>query len=104
MLTVIGFGHTTHSGTLADTLQKARVPVVDDTICAERYPTQVDIVTSFCAGEAGIGSCVGDSGSPIIDMQTQQQVRIVSGGIGCTQPDFPAFYTVVVGLGSSHLG
>jgi V8-like Glu-specific endopeptidase len=97
-LTVIGFG-TTLTTRLSDSLQEVDVYPVDPDTCVRQYneTATVDPATMLCAGDSlpNHDSCSGDSGGPLLDKATGEQVGIVSFGKGCGDPDFPGVYTRV---------
>jgi hypothetical protein len=99
-LTAIGFGATsTEPLTYSDNLMAVDVHPVDPDICARQYNglVTVDPDTMLCAGHSlpNHDSCNGDSGGPLLDKETGEQVGIVSFGKGCGDPDFPGVYTRV---------
>ena len=83
--TITGWGDTffgSHAG--SPSLRKVRVPMVDDTTCANAY---TDFEPSMvCAGSSGKGSCQGDSGGPLVEYGTNVEVGIVSFAYGCAEP------------------
>ena len=98
-LTTTGWGTTTARGkpVYADILQKVVVPVVGDGPCQDVYKKKLDASTMVCAGEAGLDSCVGDSGGPLFGIENGVpiQVGITSWGQGCAKKRFPGVYTEV---------
>ena len=98
-LTTIGWGTTTARGkpVYPDILQKVVVPVVGDGPCQDVYKKKLDASTMVCAGEAGLDSCVGDSGGPLFGIENGVpiQVGITSWGQGCAKKRFPGVYTEV---------
>jgi trypsin len=97
-LTVIGFG-ATQTGRLSTFLREVDVYPVDSGTCIRQYSgaTIIDPAIMVCAGNPSPGhdSCPGDSGGPLLDTATGEQVGIVSFGIGCGNPNFPGVYTRV---------
>jgi secreted trypsin-like serine protease len=88
--TIVGWGKTTDTSGLPDTLQTAVLPVRDTATCLAAYPL-FDTATQLCAGIAGPGGrdgCNGDSGGPLLVSSggTWQEVGVVSYGLGsgCT--------------------
>lgn len=75
-------------------LHAVSVPVVSREVCSEAYSDLIDITPRMiCAGEAGKDSCQGDSGGALtID---NQQVGIVSFGLGCALEGYPGVYSNV---------
>jgi len=95
----VGWG-TTSSGGLAPNLQYVEKPVVARTVCQGNY-NGINAITAsmICAGETGKDSCQGDSGGMLIDKDTNQQVGIVSWGVGCGQAGYPGVYGNVAYFG-----
>ncbi|XP_018409394.1 PREDICTED: plasma kallikrein-like [Nanorana parkeri] len=94
-----GWGYTEESGTTADVLQKAEVPLKSSMECQSSYPHVKLNDKVICAGykEGKIDSCKGDSGGPLtcdVD-KTWYLTGITSWGEGCAQPDKPGVYTRV---------
>lgn len=79
-------------------LHSVDVPIVSLDVCNDGESYDGTLYSNqLCAGlaEGGRDSCVGDSGGPLsvtVDGQ-QQQVGIVSFGIGCALPKFYGVYT-----------
>lgn len=99
-LTVIGFGVTSSKSFIhADHLLAVNVFSVPADVCVRQYEAVADInpVSMLCAGDSlpDRDSCGGDSGGPLLDTQTGEQVGIVSFGKGCGEPDYPGVYTRV---------
>jgi secreted trypsin-like serine protease len=108
----IGFGATVEDGTLATTLQKVSVRVINTGICRQMYNNQygsssnIKVANSMiCAANPGKDACQGDSGGPLLIRTTDNQRRsqwkligIVSWGIGCARRNNPGVYTRI----SSH--
>jgi len=109
-LTVSGWGDMSEepadgsgTATFSNTLQKATVPLVDDTDCVNDYGPSgvpIDPMLLFCAGNQDEGSgitdsCQGDSGGPIVTGSAGSYVLLglVDSGIGCAQAGFPGIYT-----------
>lgn len=78
-------------------LQAAQVPIVEHSVCANRFKPSKRNITErmFCAGfiDGGVDSCQGDSGGPV--QQNGKLVGIVSWGIGCAKAFYPGVYTDV---------
>ncbi|XP_036391204.1 uncharacterized protein LOC118782065 [Megalops cyprinoides] len=83
---------------LNETLQEAQVFVIGNSQCSCLYGFSMTD-NMICAGllDGGIGACQGDSGGPMVSLQNLVWVQsgIVSFGVGCAQPNFPAVYTRV---------
>ena len=99
---VTGWGELMENGTLARVLQKAKVPVLNNSYCEGLYRAQ-NYETGFgelCAGlpRGGIDACFGDSGGPLActtPSGTLALQGIVSFGKGCGRPGEPSVYTRV---------
>jgi secreted trypsin-like serine protease len=108
---VTGWGDTSPEppGPVApsDTLMRATVPLVSDSMCASDYSGVAPITQRmFCAGDHNFGSgitdsCQGDSGGPIVldsDQSTPNPPNdyvlagLVDSGQGCAQAGFPGIY------------
>jgi trypsin len=96
-LYVTGWGTTSSGGSISDVLRGVEVPFVDDTTCDNNYSPRYNIYPSMlCAGKAGVDSCQGDSGGPLYASKgSNEQVGIVSWGIGCAADGYPGVYTQV---------
>lgn len=98
--TVTGWGTTEAGGATSDTLQRADMPILTTSACAEAYPDESTRHT-ICAGydQGGVDSCQGDSGGPFVvrhgTSSRYVQVGVVSWGYGCAQPGRPGVYTRV---------
>jgi trypsin len=100
LLTAIGFGTTSTAKFVpSNYLMAVDVYPVDSDTCVRQYnvTVTVDPDTMLCAGHTSPNrdSCNGDSGGPLLDKATGEQVGIVSFGRGCGNPDFPGVYTRV---------
>ena len=99
-VTVTGWGTLKSGGKQPKTLMKVHVPIVDHATCISNYAAQGYDVTDnmICAGleNGGKDSCQGDSGGPLVLKDTNEQVGIVSWGIGCAWAGFPGVYTNLV--------
>lgn len=100
---IIGWG-VTSSGTAADTLQEAQVPLVDQGSCRRFYSSYGVTINSsmLCAGDTtgSVDACVGDSGGPLLlwqaETQNWQQIGIISWGANCDTTGAYGVYTDVV--------
>ncbi|KFO99773.1 Transmembrane protease serine 4, partial [Calypte anna] len=97
-LWVIGWGYTEEHGKLSETLQQAKVELIDQESC--NLAAYHGEVTSkmLCAGlpQGGVDTCQGDSGGPLMySGERWQVVGIVSWGQGCGTPSTPGVYTSV---------
>jgi len=85
----------------ATLLQKATVPLVDQTACENFYSVDATITPRlFCAGNGPdpiTDSCQGDSGGPLVlgTAGSYFLAGLVDSGEGCAQPNFPGIYTRV---------
>jgi secreted trypsin-like serine protease len=89
-LEVTGWGRTTEGGSTSETLQKASVPYVENSVCnaADAYNGSI-LAGMMCAGlrDGGVDSCQGDSGGPLV-LKTPDGpvlVGVVSWGEGCAR-------------------
>ncbi len=90
--TVIGWGATSEGGSTTTLLRQVSVPLWDWEKCRGIYPSLTS--RQLCAGESGVDSCQGDSGSSLLTPSTSwQQLGIVSYGIGCARPGIPGVYS-----------
>ncbi|XP_059047720.1 trypsin CFT-1-like [Achroia grisella] len=99
MVTYAGWGKTSiTSEQPSRILQEVTVPIVNLTICAERYAElqistgQPMLITNnmFCAGLLDVGgkdACQGDSGGPIV--YNSVLVGVTSWGYSCALPRYP---------------
>lgn len=110
--TIIGWGDTSEDGTGSDVLLQARVPVLSDPTCAQRYPTgssagSFSASTMVCAASeaGGIDTCQGDSGGPILAASGAVwfQFGVVSWARGCGRALYPGVYARLETLGDSIL-
>lgn len=108
---VTGWGHTTHQGTVANTLQQVDVPIISPELCRSLYHGRTNEQgralppihpTNVCAGYLqGIrDSCNGDSGGPLvvpdpIHPSGWTQTGITSWGDRCASANSPGVYTRV---------
>jgi hypothetical protein len=97
-LSVIGFGTTTTAHFAPpEYLLAVDVYPVDPETCVRQYDetTPINPDNMLCAGHSlpNRDSCHGDSGGPLLDKATGEQVGIVSFGKGCGDTDFPGIYT-----------
>lgn len=99
---IIGWGMTS-TGTAADTLQTAQVPLVDQESCRRFYRSYGVMINSsmLCAGDTNgtVDACVGDSGGPLLiwqaEVQRWQQIGIISWGADCSTAGAYGVYTAL---------
>jgi secreted trypsin-like serine protease len=85
---------------LRDRMRAAHVALMHRSVCQTVYP---DVLERDSAGalvlcmrtDEGVGSCLGDSGGPVVAWRGDEpvQVGIISFGAGCSDPDFPGVAT-----------
>ncbi|MEZ4659574.1 MAG: trypsin-like serine protease [Caldilineaceae bacterium] len=98
----------------ADTLRETTVPIVSNESCAAIYDAYFGVpgvITDnmLCAGfrEGGKDACYGDSGGPLMvwdDASGWLQAGIITGGLGCAQPNFYGIYTRVTAFHNWIMG
>ncbi|KAG6445009.1 trypsin-1-like [Manduca sexta] len=97
---VTGWGTTEEGGSVSDTLQEVKVPIVSNDECRKGYGGRIT-ENMICAGEkeGGKDACQGDSGGPmhIVDENGNKyrEVGVVSWGEGCARPDKYGVYSRV---------
>ncbi|XP_055758996.1 serine protease hepsin-like [Salvelinus fontinalis] len=104
MGTVTGWGNVGYYGNLADVLQEANVPIINDAVCnaPDYYDNQIT-TSMFCAGfeKGGTDACQGDSGGPFVAEDSLSKASryrllgVVSWGTGCAMAKKPGVYTRV---------
>ncbi|KAF5305586.1 hypothetical protein FQA39_LY01677 [Lamprigera yunnana] len=105
MMTVTGWGATKHKRS-SDVKHKVQIPLLPNDVCNTKFK-DINRITpnQLCAGgEEGKDSCDGDSGGPLMrtfqDAATAQsqwyQEGVVSWGVGCARPGYPAIYTCIL--------
>jgi len=99
-MVAVGWGTTSSGGgSLPANLRYVDVPLVPRATCEGNYNSVNPIHASMiCAGESGKDSCQGDSGGMLLDKATNQQVGIVSWGVGCGSPGYPGVYANIANL------
>ncbi|XP_066502418.1 enteropeptidase [Hoplias malabaricus] len=96
---ITGWGRISEGGAVADVLQQAVVPLLDNSVC-DQWLVEYNITKNMlCAGYAdgGIDSCKGDSGGPLMCEEAGHWVLVgvTSFGVGCGQPKKPGVYVLV---------
>eukprot|EP01084_Bolivina_argentea_P176773 305832_1 len=94
-LTIIGYGADCEDCDVTLTLEHVEVDYVDRATCAAAYPINWVLNTMNCAARTDSDACQGDSGGPLMRIGTNQQVGIVSWGLGCANPQYPGVYSEV---------
>ncbi|XP_062867376.1 enteropeptidase [Trichomycterus rosablanca] len=96
---IAGWGRLSEGGSVADVLQQAVVPLINNSLCQHFLPEYTITDRMVCAGytEGGIDSCQGDSGGPLVCEQDDFWVLagVTSFGAGCAQPRRPGVYALV---------
>uniref|UniRef100_A0A8C0W9K9 Transmembrane protease serine 2 n=1 Tax=Castor canadensis TaxID=51338 RepID=A0A8C0W9K9_CASCN len=93
----IGWGATYEKGKTSDVLNAATVPLIESSVCNNKYIYN-NLVTSsmICAGylEGTVDSCQGDSGGPLVTLKNGIWWLIgdTSWGAGCAKAYRPGVY------------
>ncbi|SDD51077.1 serine protease [Actinokineospora iranica] len=107
---IMGWGADKEGGSQQQVLLHAKVPMVGDQACADRYKVAgypfmpAGMVCAGLLDTGGVDTCQGDSGGPMVLADAAgvlKQVGIVSWGIGCARPQYPGIYTEVATYDSS---
>ena len=101
LCTISGWGSLSENDVeTQNVLQKAQVPVLNNTYCEELYNSKNHKIfpEQICAGyvEGGYDSCQGDSGGPLACRTSSRSLvlhGVTSYGEGCGRPDRPGIYT-----------
>ncbi|QIY99088.1 trypsin-like serine protease [Streptomyces sp. S1D4-11] len=90
---IIGWGTTSESGSSANQLRTATVPIVSNSSCAGSYGSDFVASDMVCAGytNGGTDTCQGDSGGPLLIGGVL--AGITSWGNGCAEAGYPGVYT-----------
>ncbi|XP_070074655.1 trypsin epsilon-like isoform X2 [Drosophila takahashii] len=99
MSLVTGWGFTReNSGYVWPVLQGVHVATIDHNDCQNVYNNLKNITKDMiCADEPGSGSCTTDSGGPLVSVNDQKLIGIVSFGEGCAR-EKPGVYADVAFL------
>ncbi|XP_017347442.1 enteropeptidase [Ictalurus punctatus] len=97
---IAGWGRLTEGGTVADVLQQAVLPLINNSVCQARLPEYNITERMVCAGypEGGIDTCQGDSGGPLMCEEGDGSwvlAGVTSFGVGCARPGRPGVYALV---------
>lgn len=98
---ITGFGALYYGGLSQNELREARVQIISNDVCKQRYVYGNEIKRGmFCAGylEGTHDACRGDSGGPLVikdNKDTWYLIGIVSWGDNCGQKNKPGVYTQV---------
>jgi len=97
--TTIGWGLTSESGQLSDTLQQVELPLLTASYCASAFAAFSPEM--FCAGytQGQHDSCSGDSGGAFMTWSGDRWLLygLVSFGTGCARPGEPGYYAKIPG-------
>jgi len=99
-VTIIGLGLTSYDGSYPDQLLEADINIVgiDDCNDDSSFRNFIQGDRQICANAQGKDTCSGDSGSPLMYMDstgTPTQVGLSSFGRGCGNVEFPGIFTRV---------
>jgi hypothetical protein len=99
-VTIMGLGQTSFEGSFPDQLLEADINIVsiDDCNDDSSFKNFIQGDRQICANDQGKDICSGDSGSPLIYMDstgTPIQVGLSSFGRGCGNFEFPGIHTRV---------
>uniref|UniRef100_A0A4W4F286 Transmembrane serine protease 4a n=1 Tax=Electrophorus electricus TaxID=8005 RepID=A0A4W4F286_ELEEL len=86
-----------HAGQPASTLQKAKIPLIDEAQCSAIYGASLTS-RMLCAGylQGKVDACQGDSGGPLVYFNSEWMlVGVVSWGVGCAKTGYPGVYSNV---------
>uniref|UniRef100_A0A4W4F4I9 Transmembrane serine protease 4a n=1 Tax=Electrophorus electricus TaxID=8005 RepID=A0A4W4F4I9_ELEEL len=96
-LVVTGWGTLQENGQPASTLQKAKIPLIDEAQCSAIYGASLTS-RMLCAGylQGKVDACQGDSGGPLVYFNSEWMlVGVVSWGVGCAKTGYPGVYSNV---------
>jgi hypothetical protein len=99
-VTIIGLGLTSYDGSYPDQLLEADINImgIDDCNDDSSFRNFIQGDRQICANAQGKDTCSGDSGSPLMYMDstgTPTQVGLSSFGRGCGNVEFPGIFTRV---------
>ncbi|XP_041851746.1 transmembrane protease serine 4a isoform X2 [Melanotaenia boesemani] len=96
-MVVTGWGYLEENGKVSPSLQKANIPLLNQSICT-RPSVYGGFITPrmICAGylEGKVDACQGDSGGPLVYFSSSRWnlVGVVSWGVGCARENRPGVY------------
>ncbi|XP_045779635.1 trypsin CFT-1-like [Maniola jurtina] len=91
----IGWGRTTATSVTSEQLRQVEIMTVNQGRCQDIYGVSFVTPNMLCAGwpTGGRGSCVADTGSPLL--HNRVAVGVTSFTIGCGDANYPAIYSRV---------
>ena len=99
----IGYGATKDVPTGSQQLMEVFIKVIEHKVCTvlwSRY--DLNEQNNICAGDlkSGVEGCDGDSGSPLLLVNKNEQVGLLSFSKGCSSANTPLVYTRLSGYKS----
>ncbi|XP_051765790.1 granzyme B(G,H)-like isoform X5 [Ctenopharyngodon idella] len=90
---VAGWGRLMDNGPVSNVLMKAKVSIMNNTECSNRWGELYSVSQMICAYGDG-GSCQGDSGGPLVCGKTAVGITSFSAR-RCNSPERPNVYTKI---------